>query len=217
MLLFYCTTTDQLDKIRRKGLSRAELYTSFADASKACKELILVIQGYKTSYKPADKKGRRVKAGDIAPEAILNIDPYLPPSEVVAGGGFVMREGNKEPEVLMIFRKGVWDLPKGKLDDGESIEECALREVREEVGIKKLAMVSPLGTTVHGYPRKNKYKVKTTYWYQMETPERSFVPQAEEQIEKVEWMPWSKALDKIGYEIFRRHMLSIKPVPLSKV
>ncbi len=217
MLLFYCTTDGQLEKIRRKGISRAELFTSFADASDACKDLILVIQGYKTSYKPADKKGRKVKAGYIDPDTILNIDPYLPPSEVVAAGGYVMREGGQEPEVLMIFRKGVWDLPKGKLDDGESIEECALREVREEVGIKKLTMVAPLGTTVHGYPRKNKYKVKTTYWYQMETPERSFVPQAEEQIEKVGWMPWSKALDKIGYEIFRRHMLALKPVPLSNI
>ncbi len=217
MLLFFCTTSDQIENIRRKGVSDVELFTRYADALDACTDLILVVQGYSTSYEPAGKKESKVKVARILPDTILNIDPYLPPSEVIAGGGYVMREGKKEPEVLMIYRKGVWDLPKGKLDDGESIEECALREVREEVGIKKLTMVGSLGTTVHGYPRKNKYKVKTTYWYQMETPERSFVPQAEEQIEKVAWMPWSRAIEKVGYEIFKRHMQAIKPTPLSSV
>jgi 8-oxo-dGTP pyrophosphatase MutT (NUDIX family) len=51
---------------------------------------------------------------------------------IKAGGGIVVNEQN---EVLLIYRRGKWDLPKGKLDDGETIEECALREVKEETGL----------------------------------------------------------------------------------
>ncbi len=211
MLLFYCTSRKELDTILKKGIEKqVTLYTSLEDAESLGGELILVIHGFRIDGKPQGKKKKRVLAESISLKAILNIDPYLPPSTVTAGGGYVIRDGKKEPEVLMIYRRGVWDLPKGKLDDGESIEECALREVREEVGIKKLFMKGKLGNTVHGYSRKNKYKVKTTHWYQMETPEREFTPQEEEDIEAVKWVPWSKAISRIGYEIFRRHMTEIE-------
>src|SRR3982751_3416807 len=52
---------------------------------------------------------------------------------VKAGGGLVVNEENK---ILMIFRRGKWDLPKGKLDKGETLEQCAVREVEEETGLK---------------------------------------------------------------------------------
>jgi len=51
----------------------------------------------------------------------------------------------------MIFRRGKWDLPKGKLDKGETLEQCAVREVREETGLKKIKLQSPLMTTYHTY------------------------------------------------------------------
>jgi len=54
-----------------------------------------------------------------------------------AGGGVVM---NERDEVLMIFRRGKWDLPKGKCDDGEEIDACALREVSEETGLHQLKL-----------------------------------------------------------------------------
>lgn len=210
MLLFYCTTSDELGNIAADGVKESSLlYTNLEHAEEECGDAILVVHAMRVDYK-LKKKGKRARTKEIPRKAILNIDPYLPPSQVIAGGGYVIREGKKEPEVLMIYRRGVWDLPKGKLDEGESIEECALREVREEVGIKKLLMKGELGNTVHGYPRKSKYKVKTTYWYQMETPERDFTPQAEEDIEAVKWIPWSKAVDQIGYEIFRKHMNEIE-------
>lgn len=210
MLLFYCTTSKELDTIAKKGIKGpVSLCARLEEAEAKCSGVVLVIHAYKLKELKSGKKGKMV-ASSVSPDAILNINPYLPPSEVIAGGGYVIKDGKKEPEVLMIYRKGVWDLPKGKLDDGESIEECALREVREEVGIKKLVMKRGLGNTVHGYAGKTKFKVKTTFWYQMETSERNFTPQAEESIEKVKWMPWSQAVANIGYEIFRRHMLEIQ-------
>lgn len=209
MLLFYCTAQKALSQILKKGIAGpVTLYKRLEDARGKSTEIILVVHGLRIELVKTGK--RKAIATSIAPGAILNLDPYLPPCEIAAGGGYVIRHGKKGPEVLMIHRKGVWDLPKGKLDDGETIEECALREVREEVGIKKLKMKANLGNTVHGYPRSNKYKVKTTYWYQMETPESKFTPQAEEGIEAVKWMPWSKAVDAVGYEIFRRHMNEIE-------
>ena len=68
--------------------------------------------------------------------------------KIIAGGGLVLNEKN---ELLMIFRRGKWDLPKGKLDDDESIEQCAMREVKEETGIANLALVKFIGITNHEY------------------------------------------------------------------
>ena len=67
---------------------------------------------------------------------------------VQAAGGMVKNEKN---ETLLIFRRGKWDLPKGKLDKGESLEECAVREVEEETGLKNVKLVSPLIITYHTY------------------------------------------------------------------
>jgi ADP-ribose pyrophosphatase YjhB (NUDIX family) len=50
---------------------------------------------------------------------------------VMAAGGLVE---NEHGEILLIYRKKHWDLPKGKLDAGETLEECAVREVEEETG-----------------------------------------------------------------------------------
>ncbi len=56
---------------------------------------------------------------------------------IQAGGGLVLNEKN---ELLMIFRRGKWDLPKGKIDAGETIDMTALREVSEETGLTKLQL-----------------------------------------------------------------------------
>ncbi len=56
---------------------------------------------------------------------------------VTAAGGLVE---NEKGEVLLIFRRGKWDLPKGKLDPGETIEQCAVREVEEETGLKNIEL-----------------------------------------------------------------------------
>ncbi len=106
---------------------------------------------------------------DVPPEAILNLRPYLPAAVVPAAGGYVVRRAGATAEVLTIFRRGTWDLPKGKHDAWESDEACALREVREEIGLGDLALLAPLGSTLHGYPEKRRFAVKPTAWFAMRT------------------------------------------------
>lgn len=150
--------------------------------------------------------------------AVVNVDArgtYWRPREVEAAGGYVVRQGGEGVEVLLIFRRGVWDLPKGKLDEGETPEAGALREVGEEVGIEidRLRLLAPLGPTVHGYvwPKKDAFAIKTTHWFAMATDAEAFVPQAEEDIEAVAWVPWGEAEGRLGFESLRQHVLSVEP------
>ena len=100
-----------------------------------------------------------------------------------AAGGKVLNVNN---EVLFIYRFQKWDLPKGKLEKGESIEECALREVEEECGINKLQISSKMDTTYHIYEHKYRFVLKITYWFLMNTTfSGPLIPQEEEGIERV--------------------------------
>lgn len=196
-LAFVVVKEDRLAVVADTGLEIAgRLFPALGEASEASgdDEVVLVVRG--ATY------GRE----GIGSEQIANLDPHLEPAEVFAGGGIVIRTAGYEPEVLLIFRRGVWDLPKGKADGGETIEQCALREVREEIGASDLRMLGPAGTTVHGYPERDRYLVKTTTWFFMSTSDQSFTPQFEEDIERVEWMPWSEALERLGHESLRKHV-----------
>jgi 8-oxo-dGTP pyrophosphatase MutT (NUDIX family) len=108
---------------------------------------------------------------------------------IIAAGGLVQ---NSKGEMLLIYRRGFWDLPKGKLDAGESIPDCAIREVQEETGIQTLELGQFICTTTHHYFDKwiNKDAEKHTHWYAMLSLENeTLVPQTEEDIEKIEWVP----------------------------
>ncbi|SNR61175.1 NUDIX hydrolase [Lutibacter flavus] len=100
-----------------------------------------------------------------------------------AAGGKVLNANN---EVLFIYRFNKWDLPKGKLEKGETIEEGAIREVQEECGITNLEVENQLETTYHIFTRKNKIILKITYWFLMKTDYTGkLTPQKEEGIEAV--------------------------------
>jgi 8-oxo-dGTP pyrophosphatase MutT (NUDIX family) len=102
---------------------------------------------------------------------------------VKAGGGVVMSEKG----MLLIKRLGKWDLPKGKLEKGESIEQCACREVEEECNVK-VELEEFRVKSYHTYEVKGKAIIKETYWYNMSSEtERELVPQQEEGIEEVVW------------------------------
>ena len=108
---------------------------------------------------------------------------------IVAGGGLLL---NEHHELLMIFRRGFWDLPKGKLDDGETIEACALREVEEETGVGNLLSGGLLGITRHQYfdPYIKEEVIKETHWYAMNVMGRpALIPQTEEDITDIRWVP----------------------------
>lgn len=105
---------------------------------------------------------------------------------VVAGGGKVYNTNN---EILFIYRNNKWDLPKGKIEGKESIEETAIREVEEETGVEGLKIIKPLPTTYHIFKRNGKYKIKITYWFEMKTKfNGKLYPQEKEGITKVEWL-----------------------------
>jgi len=104
---------------------------------------------------------------------------------IEAAGGLVF---NCEKKVLMIFRNGKWDLPKGKLELGELIEECAIREVEEECGIYELQIENKLIDTYHTYILNSIKVLKKIYWFRMKTEFcGDLTPQMEEGITKVEW------------------------------
>lgn len=211
MLLFYCPEESAFAKVCKKGVKgRIRLHTTLAAAQAATDTNNILVVDASYLVEPIKAKKGLVKVSKVPPEAFINSTPYRPPRLVVAAGGYVMRPGKKEPDVLLIHRRGVWDLPKGKLDPGETIEECGLREVREEVGIKALQLVRALSTTVHGYAEKKYYRVKTTYWFLMHTSETKFTPEARERIERVAWKPWRKALKIIGYDSLRDHMQEVE-------
>jgi len=105
---------------------------------------------------------------------------------IKAGGGLVL---NEKSEVLMIFRRGKWDLPKGKLDKGETLEECAIREVQEETGLKDIGLVSPFTITYHTYHEGTKFILKESHWYIMKVKgNQILLPQTEEDIQEIKWV-----------------------------
>ena len=105
---------------------------------------------------------------------------------IAAAGGLVY---NDEDQLLMIFRDGKWDLPKGKLEVGESIERCAIREVEEECGISGLIITQQLQETYHTYEINGNRILKCTYWFIMRSSFKgNLVPQTKEGITKVEWV-----------------------------
>ncbi len=105
---------------------------------------------------------------------------------IEAAGGMVL---NKQEELLMMKRKGKWDMPKGKLDEGETIEECAIREVMEETGLSPLYSVRKLQTTYHTYLYKGKTALKPSHWFLMRYEGmQEPIPQTEEDITEIRWV-----------------------------
>lgn len=105
---------------------------------------------------------------------------------IQAAGGLVQ---NEKKELLFMLRRGKWDLPKGKLDRKETLEQCAIREVEEETGLKNIVMGSPLLVTYHTYDENGKHFLKESHWYRMSVSGRqSLTPQLEEQITQLKWV-----------------------------
>ena len=108
--------------------------------------------------------------------------------KIIAAGGLVTNEQN---ELLMIFRRGKWDLPKGKLDKGESIERCAVREVEEETGITDIILGALINITYHDYfdTWSKEDVTKETHWYAMSIKgNQTLIPQTEEDITDIQWI-----------------------------
>jgi len=101
---------------------------------------------------------------------------------IEAAGGLVY---NNKKELLFIFKNDVWDLPKGKVEIGESVDKAALREVEEECGVTDLKLGQFINKTYHIYKYKNRLILKITHWYKMTSRQSSdLIPQLEEGITK---------------------------------
>ena len=121
---------------------------------------------------------------------------------VPAAGGIVI---NERGEVLIIYRHSKLDLPKGHLDKGESFEACALREVKEETGLKELVLGRYIGTTTHEYYDRilGTDAIKEVHWFEMKTTGREKLsPQV---AEGIEWIKW------VGRDELARHLKNSYP------
>lgn len=107
-------------------------------------------------------------------------------TQINAAGGVV---ANPDGEYLFIFRHGVWDLPKGKQEDGEDIKITAIREVKEECGVENITLGDYICTTRHTYRRDGLFMLKHTYWYKMsDSSKEKLIPQTEESISSAKWV-----------------------------
>ena len=128
--------------------------------------------------------GNRLTLQSDAPEATFShfAEGFV---RVTAAGGLVF---DPQGRGLLIYRNGRWDLPKGKIESGESLEACALREVSEETGLTALSVTRPLGATFHAYDLYGRWELKQTWWYAMRSAaEGPLRPEGEEGIERAEW------------------------------
>lgn len=128
------------------------------------------------------KKLRQIDFSVINPDKVeILIKNHF---KIVKAAGGIVRKSN---DILLIYRLKKWDLPKGKLDKGETIAQCAVREVEEETGVK-VEIDSFFKKSYHTYIRKKKRVLKETHWYLMRCIEDiHMAPQANEGIEDVKW------------------------------
>ena len=112
---------------------------------------------------------------------------------IEAAGGLVKKT---DGQLLFIYRYGRWDLPKGKMEEGETPPQTALREVAEETGVNGLEIVKELLPTFHTYRLDGQRVIKRTHWFEMSfTDDSNILPQAAEDITVVKWLskkdiPW---------------------------
>lgn len=171
----FVLTTDIDDCIEKNP--KMETYVQFSGAS---------LRSYQQAMRQLDRPGiTGVLIEDASPDILLSqLDAMF--RLIDAAGGVTH---NEKEELLMIFRRGKWDLPKGKLDEGEKIDDCALREVAEETGLQHLVLEDKICDTYHIYVQNSEEFLKRTAWYKMRgTSADQLKPQKEENILEAVWV-----------------------------
>ena len=123
---------------------------------------------------------------------------------------------NANSEILVIYRREIWDLPKGKIEENELPNIAAIREVEEECGITDLEILNLLNITYHTYKLNGKDILKRTYWYEMfyngiQNPK----PQIEEEITEAKWLKTANLQEIINntfpsiIEVFKKGGIAI--------
>ncbi len=125
---------------------------------------------------------------------------------IIAGGGLVM---GPQRRLLVICRKGRWDLPKGKAEKNERLDKCALREVKEETGLRSVKLAKEFTRTYHTYIIGKHPVLKETVWYLMKVADEKTKPQSSEGITSVDWIS-SKNFRKISANTYDNILLLLK-------
>ncbi len=155
----------------------AEMYQFFSGAT---------LKSFTQALQFMDRPGNTGAIIEDVSEVALQDQLHAMYRPIMAGGGLVY---NEEGALLMIYRRGKWDLPKGKLDEGENIAECALREVSEETGLLQLRLGDKLSDSFHIYVQDGEQYLKQTVWYIMYGTSADLLkPQKEENIMEARWV-----------------------------
>ncbi len=127
----------------------------------------------------------------------------LPVRDAVAAGGVVVREhvGRLEVAVAGRHSDGTWVFPKGTPDDGETIEQTAVREVAEETGLE-VRIVAPLGTTEYWFASRGTRFHKRVHFYLMEATGGD-VARHDHEYDVVRWVPVEDARELLSFENYR--------------
>jgi 8-oxo-dGTP pyrophosphatase MutT (NUDIX family) len=122
----------------------------------------------------------------------------------ISAGGVVFRKKDDQIKILLLKNeKGLWVLPKGKIDLEESLHQTALREVCEETGLSEIKIITQLGKEHYfyrSYSRDKNLISKTVYYFLMESKKGHSIPQAEEGFLKACWFDCREALRQINYK-----------------
>ena len=186
----------------------------------------IILQNKETLYHDGEKEiDSKAILKELADEGINSIVLWGKDIEAVkknfllgfelieAAGGIVQ---NDKKEILFIFRKGKWDLPKGKTETGENLETCAEREIEEETGVKGLKLKKKIGDTYHIYTERGKDIIKISSWYYFTcTGKQHLHAQTEEDITEVKWIPTQKIKEPMEetYETIRDIMREFFDTP----
>ena len=139
------------------------------------------------------KKHNKIFLYHSKPKKLLSL--FFKKIKVIKAGGGIVK--NSLNQILFIYRRKKWDLPKGKMDNHESIDQTAIREVSEETGAKDLEIINLNSITYHIFKNNKKFFLKETNWYEMKANNISnLIPEENEGITKVIWKNKTEILNK---------------------
>lgn len=158
------TVPEKSNQVQLLDLQSFDFFTFYKNLDKGSKKnYVLLAEDPKAELKKIKKKCTMIKAA----------------------GGLVR---NADDDYLFIYRNKKWDLPKGKVENGEKMKEAALREVEEECGVKIFENGEKLCKTYHVYELNGEIVLKKTNWYDMKVKGKpKLIPQKEEGITKAGW------------------------------
>ena len=127
----------------------------------------------------------------------------------ISSGGIVYRRYKERTEVALIRTRGKWRLPKGHVEEGEGLQETALREVSEETGLEG-RVVAKIGDITYWYTNKSKEGetiriFKRVYFYLIRCL-KGDVRRHDQEVEEARWFSIGQAVAKLSYPTERESM-----------